>query len=121
MKDCIFCKIIDGEIPSMKVFEDDKVVVIMDINPAADGHVLVIPKKHYTDFTELDINIIEHIKKISENMINLIYEKLGANGVRLVVNYGNLQEVKHFHLHLIPSYTNNETIDNVIDIFNRLT
>ena len=55
--DCIFCKIINGDIPSKKLYEDDKVIVIMDVNPKVDGHALVIPKEHVTDFMEISKNV----------------------------------------------------------------
>ena len=64
--DCIFCKIIDGEIPSKKVYEDELVIVIMDVNPDSNGHMLVIPKKHYVDFKELDTSILIHINDIAK-------------------------------------------------------
>ena len=65
MENCIFCKIINNEIPSKRIYEDDKVIVMMDINPVVDGHVLVIPKEHKTDFTELDSDLLNHIYDVS--------------------------------------------------------
>lgn len=120
MKECIFCKIINGDIPSKKVYEDELVYVIMDINPTVNGHMLVLPKKHYTDFTELDSDILIHINEVSKNLTKTIYDKLGANGIRLVVNYGAYQEVKHYHLHLIPSYETFEELKGVEEIYNKL-
>lgn len=120
MKECLFCKIMNGDIPSKKIYEDDLVMVIMDINPTINGHMLVIPKKHYTDFTELDSNILNHINNVSKEMTKLVYDKLNANGVRLVVNYGAYQEVKHYHLHIIPSYSDNQEIISVDKIFDLL-
>ena len=104
MKDCIFCKIIDGEIPSKKIFEDDKVMVIMDANPVVDGHVLVIPKKHVTDYTELDNDLLLHIYDIAHKMCDKLIKKLDSKGLTFCVNYGDSQVVKHFHLHLLPDY-----------------
>ena len=118
--DCIFCKIINGEIPSKKVYEDDLLIVIMDANPDSDGHMLVIPKKHYTDFTELDDDILLHINKVANKMKDLIYKKLNAIGIKLVNNYGVVQVVKHYHLHIIPVYK--ETLNNSIDdVYDKLT
>ena len=74
--DCIFCKIINGEVPCNKIYEDDKVIVFMDANPNVDGHSLVVPKKHYTDFTELDDEIILHMNKVKKEMTKLLMEKL---------------------------------------------
>jgi len=120
MKECLFCKIIDGIIPSKKIYEDELVIVIMDVNPNENGHLLVIPKKHYTDFTELDNNILNHINTIANNMVKLIYDKLNANGVKLVVNYGSYQDIKHYHLHLIPAYEKKQKIVDLDITYNKL-
>ena len=66
MKDCIFCKIINGEISTGKVYEDDYVLVFLDTDPHQNGHMLIVPKKHYTDFTELDDEILCHINLIAK-------------------------------------------------------
>ena len=120
MKDCIFCKILNGEIPTRKVFEDDKIIVIMDVNPSSNGHMLVIPKKHYIDFTELDDEILLHINKVAKDMTNLIYDRLNADGVRLVNNYGIYQVVKHYHLHIIPTYKEKQELVNIDTIYDKL-
>jgi len=120
MNECIFCKILEGTIPSKKVYEDDKVIVIMDVDPTQNGHMLVIPKKHYVDFTELDDEILCHINKITKKMTNLIYDKLSADGVKLVNNYGLHQVVKHYHLHIIPAYKEKQSLINIDDVYNKL-
>ena len=102
--DCIFCKIANKEIPSNILYEDEKTMVIMDVNPTVDGHVLVIPKKHYTDFTELDEATLTHIFQVAKKMTPLLMEKLNAHSVTLLINYGEDQKVKHFHLHLLPNF-----------------
>lgn len=102
--DCIFCKIANKEIESNILYEDDLVVVIMDINPVVDGHALVIPKKHYTDYMELDSEIINHIYKVAKDMGPLLMNKLDKKSLTLLVNYGDDQKVKHFHLHLLPDF-----------------
>lgn len=103
-KDCLFCKIVEGQIPSTKVYEDDEVLAFKDINPAAPIHILVIPKKHIdclTDLKQEDKDIIWHIHEI----INKISEEQGfkENGFRVIVNCGKDagQEVMHLHFHLI--------------------
>ena len=105
--DCIFCKIANKEIKSRIVYEDDQVISIMDVNPKAMGHLLIIPKNHYQDYTEA-ADIINHIfevaKKIGENIMKTIDQK----GYSLIINYGDAQEVKHLHLHLIPNNSNND-------------
>lgn len=101
--DCIFCKIINGEMPSKKIYEDDLVYAFMDIDPTVDGHVLLIPKKHYTDFTELDDNIIIHMHKVRKELTKLLMDKLNAKALSISFNYGDSQVVKHFHMHLLPN------------------
>ena len=120
MKDCIFCKIIAGEIPSKKVYEDDKVLVIMDIDPKADGHTLVIPKKHVTDFTEMSDEDVLMVNGIAKKVGLKIVDRLKARGITFAVNYGDSQAVKHYHLHLLPNYTIEEmsgrTVEEIYDI-----
>ena len=102
--DCIFCKIIKGEIPSKVLYEDELVKVIMDVNPTVDGHALIIPKKHYTDYLELDQDIITHILDVAKKMGPSIMDKLKAKSLTLLVNFGDDQQVKHFHMHLLPNF-----------------
>ena len=104
MEDCIFCKIIKGEIPSTKVYEDDKVLAFKDINPAAPIHVLVIPKKHIENVLEID----EENKEIASDIflaINNIARQLGIDkdGFRIINNCGKDagQEVMHLHFHIL--------------------
>lgn len=104
MNDCIFCKIINGDIPSKKLYEDDKVLVILDVNPKVDGHSLVIPKEHVTDFMEISDELLNHVYKVAREVSKTLMSKLGATALTLGVNYGDSQVVKHFHLHLLPNY-----------------
>ena len=120
MKDCLFCKILDGVIPSKKVYEDDVVSVILDINPNSNGHMLVIPKKHFTDFTELDNQTLNHINNIAKSMKDLIFERLNPCGLKIVVNFGSCQEIKHYHMHLIPAYEKNEKIVDLDETLSKL-
>ena len=107
--DCIFCKIVNGEIPSKVLFEDEFVMAIMDANPNVDGHVLIIPKKHYTDYQELDSKILIHIFDIAKKLGPSIMKKLNAKALTLLVNYGDSQQVKHFHMHILPDFGPNES------------
>ena len=100
MEDCIFCKIVKGEIPSEKLYEDDLMIIIKDIDPKAELHYLAIPKKHYklfSDMTEDDAaELGKCIKKIGE-----LSDKLGlSNGFRFIVNQGPDAEQSVFHLHM---------------------
>ncbi len=104
MEDCIFCKIIKGEIPSTKVYEDDNVLAFKDINPAAPIHILVVPKQHIENVLEIN----EGNKKILEDVflaINKIAKKLGIDkdGFRVITNCGrdSGQEVMHLHFHIL--------------------
>ena len=128
MEDCLFCKIIKGEIPSKTINEDEIVKVMMDINPISDGHILVIPKNHNTDLLDLDDDTLLHIKRITtEILIPKLKEKLNCDGITICQNNGLGQEIKHFHVHLIPRYendnikmTNKENIEDIEEIYNKL-
>ena len=105
MDDCIFCKIIKGELPSKTVYEDELIKVIMNINPATDGHLLVLPKEHYTNIMDINDEVLMHsIKVIRENLFSKLKESLGCEGLTIAENNELGQEIKHFHLHLIPRY-----------------
>lgn len=108
MKDCIFCKIIKGEIPSEKVYEDDEVLAFKDIQPAAPIHVLVIPKKHITNLMEISNEDSELMGKIVVVM-QKIAKQLGVDekGFRIISNCGpdSGQEVMHLHFHLLAGRT----------------
>ena len=118
--DCIFCKIIKGEIPSYKLYEDDKVVVIMDAYPNVDGHTLVIPKNHYETFLDLPDDLVNHINVIAKKYAISNMEKLNAKGITLLVNYGDSQKVKHYHLHLLSLYGTlpEEDVKEVFEVLN---
>lgn len=118
--DCLFCKIVKGEIPSKTLYENDYVKVIMDINPNSNGHSLVIPKKHYTDFTEMDNEMLGHINDAAKLIKDKIYKVLNPDGLSLHVNYGLYQAVKHYHLHLIPVYREKKEVKDVDEVYNSL-
>lgn len=113
---CIFCKIINNEIPSYKIYEDDIVLAFLDINPDSDGHTLIIPKQHFKDIDDIPSDILNHIMDIAKKLKKLLYEKLNCDGLTLIQNNGEVQEVKHFHLHLKPYYIENKK-SNVEDIY----
>ena len=118
--DCIFCKIINGDIPSYTIYENEYVKCFLDVNPLSDGHTLIVPKKHFKDLYDIDIETLNEIFKASKIVCELINKKLKPNGIRIVQNNGILQEVKHYHMHVLPNYAenNNKTLD---EIFNLLT
>lgn len=106
MSDCIFCKIIKGDIPSATVYEDEKFKAIMDISPAAKGHVLILPKKHSANLMELDADSASHVLFVAQKIAKAQMEELKCDGINLLQNNGEAagQTVKHFHIHLIPRY-----------------
>lgn len=117
--DCIFCKIIDNDIPSYTIYEDDIVKCFLDINPDCNGHTLIVPKKHIKDIDDMDNITYNHIFEVTKKLKKLLEEKLNIEGLTLVQNNGDIQEVKHFHLHLKPYYSNNKITD-VKEIYDKL-
>ncbi len=111
--DCLFCKIIKGEIPSYTVYEDEYVKVFLDIHPDSKGHMLIIPKDHYKDLKDIQEKVLSHIMKIAKKMKEKLEEKLQIDGLTLVQNNGEIQEVKHFHLHLKPYYKEKTEIEDI--------
>lgn len=115
--DCIFCKIVEGKIPSLKIYEDDVILAFLDINPDSNGHTLIIPKKHYKDINDIDEKTLCHIYSKAKDIMKLLEEKLNADGFSLLQNNGSVQEVKHYHLHIKPYYSNKPSIKLVKDSF----
>ena len=116
MKDCncIFCKIIGGEIPSNTIYEDEDFKVILDVNPATKGHALLLPKEHYANLYEMEPTLLGKAVQVAQKVIEHETKVLGCDGYNLVQNNGEVagQTVFHFHMHLIPRYKDgkNETI-----------
>ena len=104
MTDCIFCKIIQGELPCFKVYEDDKVLAFEDISPISQGHTLIIPKRHYQDLHEIPPEDLTAVHLASKKVIKAISDALNPTGVACVQlnGRGANQVVLHYHLHLIP-------------------
>lgn len=103
---CIFCKIANGGISADTVYEDADFRVILDLNPAVPGHVLVIPKEHYDDVCQLDMEIARKVLPLAARMGAAMKTALHCDGFNLVQNNGEAagQTVKHFHMHVIPRY-----------------
>jgi histidine triad (HIT) family protein len=104
MEDCIFCKIVEGEIPCFKVYEDDKVLAFEDISPIAKGHTLIIPKKHSESLWEIPSGDLTAIHLASQKIIHAIKDVLNPTGVVVLQLNGRgvNQVVMHYHLHLMP-------------------
>lgn len=104
--DCIFCKIIAGEIPSHTLYEDENCKVILDINAATKGHALIILKDHYDNFFELPEEKAVEVIKVAKKMTMQMKERLGCDGFNILQNNNEIagQTVMHYHMHLIPRY-----------------
>jgi len=122
MEDCIFCKIVNNELENFTIYEDDLVKCILDNSPLTNGHILILPKKHYLNMFDVDENVINHAYKITkEKLYPMLKERLNAKGLTICQNNELGQEVKHLHIHLIPRYDNDlvEFIYNKDDIKNQ--
>jgi histidine triad (HIT) family protein len=104
--DCIFCKIVAGEVPSTRVDEDERTVAFMDVNPATRGHLLVVPREHVRDLLEIGAEDLAACGVMARKLAGRITERLSADGVNLLNSCGSAawQTVFHFHLHVIPRY-----------------
>ena len=104
MTDCIFCKIVAGQIPSFKIFEDEKVLAFLDINPVSRGHTLVIPKAHAENLWEIREEDLTAVHVASKKIIQALKDTLNPIGVACLQLNGRgvNQVVMHYHLHLIP-------------------
>jgi histidine triad (HIT) family protein len=106
MENCIFCRIIVGEIPSATVYENENYKAIMDIEPAAKGHVILLVKKHYANLFELGDEAAPEMISTVRKVAKAIQEEFGCDGINLLQNNGEAagQSVFHFHIHVIPRY-----------------
>lgn len=112
MQDCIFCKIVSGEIPSRKVYDDRDTIAFLDINPANPGHTLVVPKKHAENLMDADDDSIQKAIVVAKMIAKRIMDRLGAEGVNVVQNNGLVagQIVNHVHFHVMPRFRDDRVI-----------
>ncbi len=102
---CVFCSIVNGDIPSYKIYEDENVIAILDISQATKGHTLVISKKHFKNLYDIDEVLAGNIFKIVPKIANAIKKAFNPIGLNVLINTEKpLQAVFHFHLHIIPRY-----------------
>ena len=106
MSDCIFCKIIEGDIPSTTIYEDDRAKAILDINPAARGHVIVLPKTHAADVFEIPDEDLSHAICVAKKIAIALKRAYSCEGVNILQNNGEVagQTVFHLHIHVIPRF-----------------
>lgn len=104
--DCIFCKIVAGDVPSSRIDENERTVAFMDVNPATRGHALVVPREHSRDLLEVGDADLEAVVRMARRVAGRQRERLGADGVNLLNSCGRAawQTVFHFHVHVIPRY-----------------
>ena len=111
MSDCIFCRILSGEIPAFRIYEDEATLAFMDINPVSEGHLLVIPRKHFSNIWDSDPAALGQVMATAKRVAIALRDVLGVDSLNLLQANGRwaVQSVEHFHLHLIPRREN----DNV--------
>ena len=112
MEDCIFCKIVKGDIPSIKIYEDEHVFALMDINPLSEGHALVIPKLHAENLWEIPVAELSAVHAASKKIVHAMTRAMGPVSVAAVQLNGRgvNQVVMHYHLHLIPRASDGEAL-----------
>lgn len=119
--DCIFCKIVSGDIPSVTIYENDEFKVILDRFPASRGHILIVPKAHIENIYEIEPECAGRLFELTTRFASILKRALGNEGLNIIQNNGAVagQTVFHYHLHMIPRYkddgmqlgwTNNEDI-----------
>ncbi|WP_372790501.1 HIT family protein [Paraconexibacter sp.] len=113
--DCIFCKILQGEIPSTRIAETERAIAFMDINPGTAGHALVIPREHSTDLLDIPAEDLHACTDLAREIAARAKDRLGADGVNLLNCCGEdaWQSVFHFHLHVIPRYKDQPDKDDL--------
>ena len=112
MDDCIFCKIANGQIGSVTVYEDERFRAILDLSPAVKGHVLILPKEHFDDLFEADDETLGEALKLAKKLGAAVKKALDCDGINIVQNNGEAagQTVHHLHFHIIPRYNGGEKI-----------
>ncbi|HLE06778.1 MAG TPA: HIT family protein [Candidatus Nanoarchaeia archaeon] len=107
---CVFCRIVSNELPSYKVYEDEKCVAFLDAKPVNHGHLLVVSKEHYETITDMPSTVFKHISGVVQDLARTVETKMDPDGIKIVQNNGAQagQAVFHFHIHLIPRYEGDE-------------
>ena len=118
--DCLFCKIANKEVDAKILYEDEDLMVILDAYPDTDGHTLVIPKKHYEDIYNIDPEVFLKIFTTGKEKAQTLMNKLDKNSLTFLVNYGDAQAIKHFHLHLLPDFMHKEHKYSKEEIYDKL-
>ena len=120
MMDCLFCKIGNKEIEAKILYEDNDFLVFLDMDQSYGGHTLIIPKKHFTTYRDLDSETLNKMFLLANKISDRIMKKLNKKGISIQFNYGDTQVVKHVHLHLIPNYELETDNMDINDVYNLL-
>ncbi|HCQ89996.1 MAG TPA: HIT family protein [Clostridium sp.] len=102
--DCIFCKIVKGDLPSNLVYENDLIMCFLTIEPINEGHVLIIPKSHYLDTDEIPTEVVTSMMVLSKRIVKVIKEKYSPDGYSVMQNGGEFNDIGHYHMHVFPRY-----------------
>ena len=104
MDNCVFCRIVKGELPCWKVYEDDDVLAFFDVNPVNEYHTLVVPKQHHSDIFDIPENLLVSISKAIKQITTTLKEKVGIENLQIVDSSGSesQQDVFHIHFHIVP-------------------
>jgi len=105
-KQCLFCNILNGDVPSKKIYEDNKVLAILDINPAAMGHTLLFPKEHFSILSQTPDEIVAHLFKVANKISSVLFDTLKSEGTSIYLGNGQIagQTVPHVAIHIIPRF-----------------
>ncbi len=104
MEECIFCGIIDKKVAAHTIYENESVCCFLDTHPINKGHILVVPKIHFQEFSEVDIHILQEVIRIAQKMAVLIEEILHTDGITVLQENGIFKDIEHYHIHIIPRY-----------------
>jgi len=109
-KQCIFCQIISGKVQSKKIYEDQESIAILDINPANPGHIVLLPKEHYSIMPQVPEDIIGHLSMTAKALSNVLLKSIGAQGTNIIIANGVAagQRAQHFMIHIIPRMENDD-------------
>lgn len=114
MSDCLFCSIVEGSIPSRRIYADDAAVAFLDIAPWHRGHTLVVPRRHVASLVD-DPSSWDDVRTAIGQVVPLLMGRLGATGMNILMNSGEVagQEVMHVHVHLVPRYDDSPGLENL--------
>lgn len=105
--ECLFCKVINGDLPSYKIYEDEHTFAFLDIHPINRGHTLIVPKAHHANIFETPVDVFEHVMRTVHMLAPKIKQSVGAEGINIGINNGKAagQIVYHLHVHIIPRWS----------------